>query len=81
MKLSDEIRLVRQKSLLTQENFANELNVAIPTVNRWETGKARPNLSTMKNIKTFCERHNFSFSEIESSWLVFPTEDKNGNSQ
>lgn len=55
MSLGDEIKLIRQKSLLTQGAFADELHVALSTVNRWEKGKARPNLSTMKTIKWFCE--------------------------
>lgn len=35
MQLSDKIRLLREKYLLTQEEFAKELGVAASTVNRW----------------------------------------------
>lgn len=38
MKLSDKIRVLREKFLMTQEDFAKELGVASSTVNRWETG-------------------------------------------
>lgn len=56
MRLADEIRILRQKSFLTQTQFAEELQVSFTTVNRWEKGKATPNLSTMKRIKAYCEK-------------------------
>ena len=56
MTLSSEIKIVRQKAFLSQTAFAQELGVSYTTVNRWETGKAKPNLSAMKNIKDFCEK-------------------------
>ncbi len=69
MRIPQEIRTLREKSLLTQEEFAKELGVAASTVNRWETGKVRPNISAMKNIKRFCENRNYIYGEIESAWL------------
>ena len=70
MQLSDNIRLLREKYLLTQEEFAKELGVASSTVNRWETGKARPNMTAMRTIKIFCESRNYPYEEIESLWLT-----------
>jgi DNA-binding transcriptional regulator YiaG len=70
MQLSDKIRLLREKYLLTQEEFAKELGVAASTVNRWETGKARPNMTAMRTIKIFCESRNYPYEEIESLWLT-----------
>jgi|P827metagenome_2_1110787.scaffolds.fasta_scaffold24350_2 DNA-binding transcriptional regulator YiaG len=69
MDLSTAIKIIRQKSFLTQEQFANELNVAFSTVNRWEKGKTIPNLAAMKQIKEYCERNNLSFEELEDAWL------------
>ena len=60
MKLSDKIRVLREKFLMTQEDFAKELGVASSTVNRWETGKARPNIAAMRNIKGFCEERDLN---------------------
>ena len=48
MALCDDIKLIRQKLFLSQEEFADELGVALSTVNRWETNKSKPNLSAMK---------------------------------
>lgn len=41
MQLSNSIKMLRQKMLITQEDFAKELGVSPSTVNRWEKGKAR----------------------------------------
>lgn len=77
MNLGETIRLLRQKALYTQENFAKELDVALSTVNRWELNKAKPNIKTMKAIKTFCEGNNVNYAIIESAWLCDLKEDKN----
>lgn len=69
MSFSDEIKRIRQSSFLSQEAFARELNVSFSSVNRWESGKSKPNLNAMKNIKEFCATHKIDFSTIESEWL------------
>lgn len=69
MALSDNLRMMRQKQFLTQEALANELEVTLSTVNRWETGKSSPNLSTMKKIKDYCTNNNVNYEPIEQSWL------------
>lgn len=76
MQLSDAIRITRQKAFLSQEAFANELKVAISTVNRWENGKSKPNLNALKEIKSFCERNNLSYTEIETEWFNTELSDK-----
>ena len=70
MVLADQIRIMRQKLFMSQEAFANELNVSLATVNRWETGKSRPNLVTMKQIKAFCDDHDVNYEPLEESWLI-----------
>ena len=44
MSLGETIRITRQKSFYTQEEFAHKLNVALSTVNRWELNKAKPSV-------------------------------------
>ena len=65
MLLSDSIKLTRQKAFMSQEEFAKELHVSVSTINRWETGKVKPNLSAMKGIKEFCDSHNLPYELIE----------------
>ncbi len=38
MSVSNEIKIIRQKALLSQVEFADALSVSFSTVNRWETG-------------------------------------------
>ena len=51
MNFPNEIKKLRERALLTQTEFADIVGVVFSTVNRWEAGKARPNIRTMKNIK------------------------------
>lgn len=76
MSLSDTIKLIRQKSLLNQEEFAKELHVGLTTVNRWEVGKSIPNISAMKKIKAYCEKNNLPYEPIETQWLTARMEAK-----
>lgn len=69
MSLKDEIKLTRQKSLMTQDEFARKINVSSATINRWETGKSRPNIAAIKSIKSFCETNGLPFEALEKEWL------------
>lgn len=69
MLISYRLKLLREKLLLTQEEFANYIGVCASTVNRWETGKVRPNISAMKNIKRVCEDNDYPYEDIEQAWL------------
>ena len=68
MGFSDELKKIRQHSFLSQEAFARELHVSFSSVNRWEGGRAKPNLEAMKNIKAYCETHNINFEPLETEW-------------
>lgn len=70
MLLSEMLRTMRMKALLSQEEFAKALNVSVGTINRWENGKTRPNITAMKRLKTFCEENNILFDEIEAAWIA-----------
>ena len=69
MSLGEAIRITRQKSFSTQEDFARKLHVALSTVNRWEMDKVRPNMKAMKSLKNFCEENDLSYEFIENEWL------------
>ncbi len=76
MSFPEEIKRARQRCFLTQSDFAKKINVAFSTVNRWEAGKARPNLNAMKNIKKFCLQNDIEYSSIEEAWLDSAAEGK-----
>lgn len=71
MEFPEEIKRLRQRCFLTQSEFAKEVQVAFSTVNRWEGGKAKPNLTAMKNIKEFCFRNDLEYQDLEEAWLNF----------
>lgn len=71
MILPIEIKRLRTRCFLTQEDFAKKLGVAFSTVNRWEQGKSKPNLVAMKNIKAFCEENDIAYNDIEDAWLNY----------
>ena len=76
MRFPDEIKRIRQRWFLTQQDFAKEIKVAFSTVNRWESSKAKPSLNAMKNIKKFCLEHEVDYSGVEEAWLDFEVEGK-----
>ncbi len=61
VSFSHDIRVIRQRSLLSQEAFAQELGVSFTTVNRWESGKSKPSYKAMKQIDDYCKAHGFDF--------------------
>ena len=69
MQLSEILKMTRQKAFLSQKAFAKELSVSVSTINRWETGRVKPNLTAMKNIKAFCEKNALSYEDIEKEWF------------
>ena len=74
MSFPEEIKKIRQRSFLTQQDFAKKIGVAFSSVNRWETGRAKPNLKAMKNINTFCLNNNIPYETIEEAWLNYKIE-------
>lgn len=76
MYFAKEIKRIRKSCFLSQEIFARELDVSFSSVNRWESGKSKPNLSAMKSIKDFCATHEIDFSVIEDEWLRLEAENK-----
>ena len=65
MAFSEDIQKIRRKAFMTQEDFAKEIGVSCITVTRWETGKAKPNLKTMKLIDDYCKKNRIDFDISE----------------
>lgn len=68
MDFSIEIKDVRQKCFLSQQEFAIELGVSFSTVNRWEKSKAIPNYQTMKRLVSYCNSLNIDCEKLENAW-------------
>ena len=67
MEISTEIKRIRQSTMLSQEEFARELCVSFATVNRWETGRAKPTYRTLRLIDEYCKNHNITFDVSNAS--------------
>ena len=65
MSFAEDIKKIRRKAFLTQEDFAKEIGVSFATVNILETGKAKPNLKTMKLIDDYCKKNKIDFDISE----------------
>ena len=74
MGFPEEIKRIRQRSFLTQQEFANVIGVSFSTVNRWESGRSKPNLKAMKSINTFYLDNKISYEVLEESWLDYKIE-------
>lgn len=69
MSFAEDIKNTRRKSFMTQEQFGKEIGVSFATINRWESGKTKPNLTAMKKIKEFCTAYDMEYAELEAEWL------------
>jgi transcriptional regulator with XRE-family HTH domain len=53
--------------MLSQEEMARELGVSFATVNRWETGKAKPTYRTLRLIDEFCKKRGIAFNVTQAN--------------
>ena len=65
MSFTEDIKKIRRKAFLTQEDFTKKIGVSLAIVNRQETGKAKPNRKTMKLIDDYCKSNNIAFDISE----------------
>ena len=61
VSFSYDIKIIRQNSLLSQEEFAQVLGVFFSTVNRWETDKSKSSYKTMKLIDNYYKAKRIDF--------------------
>ena len=68
MSVSEQIKNIRQQSLMSQSDFANALGVSFSTVNRWENGKTLPTYRAMKSLENFCKGKAIDFIGLKNEW-------------
>lgn len=66
-KIGKFISKLRKENNMTQEKLAEELNVSVKTISRWENGKNMPDLSLFKPL---CELFNITFNDLMSGEIV-----------
>ena len=69
MGFPEELKKIRQNSLLSQKSFAEELGVSYLSVSRWEGGRTKPNWKGMKSIKEFCIKNRIDYQAVVEEWV------------
>jgi len=64
MDFSEQIKYVRKKLGMSQEDLARALHVSFATVNRWENGKTRPIKVAVIAFKDFCQSNGIDLQEL-----------------
>jgi len=60
------VKIVREKTGMSQEDLARVLNVSFATINRWENGKTHPNKLTQAVFFDFCRGQGLDMEKLES---------------
>lgn len=57
------VKELRLKLILSQQEFADLLNVSFASINRWETGKHEPTIKIKRIIVELCKQNNINLEE------------------
>lgn len=60
----DELKKLREKMLLTQEEFGKLIDVSFETVNRWENGKHVPTMKAKRKIAKLASKFDNKESHL-----------------
>ncbi len=69
MDFADQVKFVRMKLSLSQEELASKVGVSYSTVSRWEREGRAPQMKPLGRFYTFCEENGINFREVENKWL------------
>ena len=58
-----DTKRIRLEALMTQQQFADALQVTTITVSSWERGLRHPSLTQLSAISKFCKEHKIKFKE------------------
>jgi DNA-binding XRE family transcriptional regulator len=59
------VKELRVKLILSQQEFADLLNVSFASINRWETGKHEPTIKMKRKIVELCKANNIDLEGKE----------------
>jgi DNA-binding transcriptional regulator YiaG len=62
MEFRDEVKIAREKLVLSQTEFAKELGVAYATLNRWENGIRQPTYALKRKFYEYCNSHHIQLN-------------------
>ena len=67
MEFSRIVKIVREKTGMSQEDLARALNVSFATINRWENGKTHPNKLTQNVFYDFCRQQGLNIENLKGA--------------
>ena len=65
MEFKDKVKIAREKLVLSQTEFAEELGVAFASVNRWENGVRIPTYALKSKLNDYGSSKGIQYSENE----------------
>ncbi len=79
-KISSNIKFLRKKKGLTQQQFADQVGIKRSLVGAYEEERAEPKYDLLKNIASFFEMtvDDFINEDIDDKWLAKPKPNQNG---
>jgi DNA-binding transcriptional regulator YiaG len=57
------VKELREKLIMSQQEFADLLNVSFASINRWETGRHEPTIKVKRRIVELCKENNIDLEE------------------
>jgi DNA-binding XRE family transcriptional regulator len=57
------VKELRNKLILSQQEFADLLDVSFSSINRWETGKHEPTIKVKRKIVDLCKINGIDIEE------------------
>lgn len=61
------VKELRVKLILSQQEFADLLNVSFASINRWETGKHEPTIKVKRIIVDLCKKNNIDIEKYRGN--------------
>lgn len=60
------VKDLRDKMILSQNEFAELLGISFTTVNRWETGRHEPTIKIKRKLVDLCKENNIDLDKYRS---------------
>lgn len=57
------VKELRNKLILTQQEFAELLGVSFSSINRWESGRHEPTMKIKRKLVQLCKKYNVVLEE------------------
>lgn len=60
------VRELRDRLIMTQQEFANYLGVSFASINRWENGTNKPTTTAKRKIVELCKTNNIELDHEDN---------------